>query len=157
MTSKFKFYNEISTYLNPEKLQDYIIDVNDTSVFINDYASYQDNFNIFKTKKNKVVKINLPLLDTKITKPQKLSVVQSKQKATAEAYTAEERNIIDLKGLDDIDISKIREGRVRKDSEVYSVNELKQIARRLKINVPTNKKELVDAILLQLKIIGKLK
>jgi hypothetical protein len=157
MTSKFKFYNEISSYLNPEKLQDYIIDVNDTTVFINDYASYQDNFNSFKRRKDKVVKINLPLLDTKIAKPQKLSVVLSKQKATAEAYTAEERNIIDLKGLDDIDISKIREGRVRKDSEVYSVNELKQIARRLKINVPTNKKELVDAILLQLKIIGKLK
>jgi len=154
MTLKFDIYKDISKYLEPEELERYIEYTDKNTIFINDYASYQNKFNQYK---NKIVRIQLPIIDTKIPKPKKLEIVIGNKDATAEAYTAEERNIVDLSGLDDININKIKEGRTSKEGEVYSVNELKQIARRLKIIVPTKKKELVDAILQQLKIIGKLK
>lgn len=158
MSETLGSYMNLNNSLKPQALEKIMVTLKDDSTaLVNETASFQASFKVQPpviTPAN-VLSIRLPVFETGYMKPQPLKVTMASQSAAAVAYTAEQKTLVDLTGLDDIDISKISEGKSTKESSVYSMAELKQIAKRLGIPAPTIKKDLAEAIIAKLNSLGK--
>ncbi len=149
------YYSQLSSSLSPDGLEPYLAEVKDQPVIINENASFQFKVQPPIITPENVLSIRLPAFSTALPPAEDLKIMMAERSAVVEAVG--QKKSVDVSWLDEIDVEKISGGRTKKTGpEVYSLTELKRIARNLEIPAPNSKPELANSIMAKLKQLGRI-